>query len=748
MSTARGFSIGDVTIPYQGLAIASTAVLIGSSLKVLYDITNIAGDTDTLLLLVAGAFIGATLLARVVPEWVASGIGALLLAGGMFGYYTTIPGGMDVFSQTGHIVADNIALLTGLSILEMRKVGTWALGVAPATVFVPWYLVFRRRYMLAAAAGGAALGFFVLTGDAGSFVTLVGMLGALGIVAFGTMARYGGTVGQVDVLVVALIVMVLLSATMSVVPGGRASPILPSQSSGGSGGSGGLISNSAQLSIQGSIELSPKVQYTVTANHGSYWKVASYDRYTGDDWIRTGKSQSYHAQSSLGQSYTVRQTFTVKAKQVDAMPAAWKPIKVIGSQQRSNTRISSAGSLSPTRPLTNGSSYSVVSEVPSASPSGLNEAGTAYPSDIEHQYTRLPGSTPQRLTTKTDEITADAKTPYQKATAIEQWLEENKEYSLHVKRPDGNIADSFVFDMDKGYCVYYATAMTAMLRTQGIPARFATGYTQGQRTDEDTWVVRGLDSHAWVEVYFPDTGWVRFDPTPSTQRSDAEQQIVDEARRNGKSGVDTAGSQNGTWTPETTTATTTSDTTTTTTTTTSPENGSNVSTGPNGRGNVGDKLGTSGPTTTTTTTTNASALGSGGGGIPIELPSKSQALYGGLLLVGLLLTARRMGLIEWAYRTVWMRWQPREDPGTDVERAFERLEYYLSRKHRKRRPGETPREYLASLSHVGIDERARRVGSLYERAQYAGEVTRENADEAVSLVNEIVRGSTPDGTSG
>ncbi len=593
MSTARGFTVGDVTIPYQGLAIASTAVLIGSSLKILYNITNIAGDTDTLLLFVAVAFVGSTLLARKVPEWVAIGIGTLLLVGGMVGYYMTIPGGVNVLSQTGHIIADNIALLTGLSILEMRKVGTWALGVAPATVFVPWYLVFRRRYMLAAGTGGAALGFFVLTGDAGSFVTLVGMLGALGIIAFGTMARYGGTVGQIDVLVVALILMVLLSATMSVVPGGRASPILPSQSGGSSGGSGGLISNSAHLTVRGSIELSPKVQYTVTANHGNYWKVASYDRYTGNDWIRTGKSQSYHSQSPPDQAYEVRQTFTVKAKQVDAMPAAWKPVRVLNEERQSDTRISSAGGLSPKQPLKKNSSYSVVSEVTSATPQQLNDAGTTYPSDVEDRYTHLPGSTPGRLTRKTNRITADSKTPYQKATAIEHWLKTNKEYSLHVKRPNGNIADSFVFEMDKGYCVYYATAMTAMLRTQGIPARFVTGYTPGQRTDKNTWVVRGLDSHAWVEVYFPDTGWVRFDPTPSAQRSNAEQKIVDKARRDGKAGVDTDGSEHGTWTSETTTTTTTSDTTTTTTTTTNSTNGSNDADGPNRRGNVGNKLGTS-----------------------------------------------------------------------------------------------------------------------------------------------------------
>ncbi|WP_139136092.1 hypothetical protein, partial [Haladaptatus sp. W1] len=61
MSTARGFQFGRVTIPYRGLAMVSTAVLIGSYLSILYDIANIAGDRRNLLLLVAGAFVGATL---------------------------------------------------------------------------------------------------------------------------------------------------------------------------------------------------------------------------------------------------------------------------------------------------------------------------------------------------------------------------------------------------------------------------------------------------------------------------------------------------------------------------------------------------------------------------------------------------------------------------------------------------------------------------------------------------------------
>ncbi len=738
MSTAQDDSLhlGTLEIPYHWLAVGSTAVLIWSYLGILYRITNVVGAAEDLLLLVGCALVGATLLARKLPAWTAFVVGGVLLAIGMVVYYAAVPGAYLTLSQSGQIMADTVALLTGLSVEMMREIETWALSVAPAAVFVPWYLVFRRRYGLAAASGGAVLGFFVLTGDAGSFVTLVGMVGALGVVAFGTMSRYGGTIGQMDVLAVALVGMILLSTTVSVVPGGSTSPILPSGGSGTNGG-GGLISDDRRVAVQGSIELSPKVQYTVTANHWGYWKVASYDKYTGKGWIQTGGSRAYSDQSGPpGASYEVRQTFTVKADRVDAMPAAWKPMRVVGNA-RTNTRISSAGELSPKNALTKNQRYSVVSRVPTKNAERLRDAGTDYPSEVSQQYTQLPGTTSKRLKQKTSQITADGDNPYEKAVLIEEWLEENKQYSLDVNKPNGGVADSFVFDMEKGYCVYYATSMVTMLRTQGIPARFVTGYTPGQRVSEDEWVVRGLDSHAWVEVYFPESGWVRFDPTPGGPRTDAEEEMVEEARANNESRIDAAGSANGTWTPEPTTTTTT---TTTTTSSTENETTTEGIEGPQpDRGRDQDPIAGSGTGSTTATTTNASA--GGGGKIPISMPSKEQVLYGGLLATGLVLVGRRTGIFQEIYRTMWVRWQPRNDPQTDVERAFDRLEYHLSRKHRARQPGETPREYVAALSHVGVDDRARRVGSLYERARYAGDVSSEHADEAVSLVNDIVRGA-------
>ena len=727
---------GDVSISFHWLAVASTAVLIWSYVQVLYRITNVVGGKADLVLFVAGALVAAAVLARKLPAWTAFVLGGGLLVAGMLSYYATVPGAYLALSRTGRIVADNVALLTGLSVLQMREVGTWALAVAPATVFVPWYLVFRRQYALAAATGGVALGFFVLTGDVGSFATLAGVLGALGIVAFGTLARYGGTSAQLDVLAVALVVMILLSTTVSVVPGGRASPILPSGDGGGAV-SGNLVSNERRVSVGGSIELSPKVQFVVTADRWGYWRVGAYDRYTGDDWVRSGRSTEPLPQPSPpGTSYTLSQTVTVRTAAMSAMPAAWKPVSVSGDGADS-ARVGSAGGLLPGNTLRENDSYTVVSRVPAKTPQQLRNAGTDYPGELASQYTQLPSSTSDRLEEKASDITGDAENPYESAVAIEKWLEGNKEYSLDAENPSGGVADEFVFDMEQGYCVHYATSMVVMLRSQGVPARFVTGYTPGQRVSDSQWVVRGLDSHAWVEVYFPDVGWVRFDPTPGGPRQDVEQTRVDRARASGESGVDAEGSENGTWTPEPTT--TPSDSTSSTT----PGNDTS-STGQGGGLNPIDGRDRIAPGTVTgttaTTPTNATTTDQSGGTIPVDPPSKEQLLYGGLILFGLAVAARRTNALDRAYRVAWVRWQPRKDPQQDVERAFERLEHRLSQEYRERRPGETPREYLDALSHVGLDDRAHRVGTLYERARYAGEVNREQADEAVSLVNDLVRG--------
>jgi len=743
-AAGRELRLGDAAIPYHWLAVGSTGVLMATYLSVLYHVTDIVGGTTALTALVAATLPAGALAARRLREAHAVALLAGLLAAGIGAYYLAVPSPYLATTSAGQVLADNVALLTGLSVLRMTEVGSWALGVAPALTFGPWYLALRRRYALAVAAGGAALGFFVLTGDAGSFATLVGSLAAASALGFGTLARRGGTAAQVDAIAIALVAMIVVSSAVSVVPGGTASPLVPGGAAGPRTVEGSVLNNDERTNIVGSIELSPTVRFSVEAEERGYWRVGAYDRYDGDGWIRTGEASDYRTQSAPpGPSRTLTQTVTVEAERLGAMPAAWRPTRLRSGAD--NARVTSEGSFDPIGALRGGEQYTVVSEVPDPSERELRTAGTDYPEEIAERYRQLPSSSAERIRERTDEITADAETPYETAVAIENWLEANKEYSLDVDRPDGDVAESFIFDMERGYCTYYATAMVAMLRSQDVPARFAVGYTPGQRVAEDEWVVRGLDSHAWVEVYFPEVGWVRFDPTPGGPRQDAESRRVEQARESNVSNVDTDGSENGTWTPTTTEADVEAGTETTDDGGTETTDGGATVAAESGPGERPQLA----PDREVGRTDSAPALagetatadpendGDGAGGVPIRPPSPEQAALGGLAIAGLLAAARRTGALARLRRIAWLYWQPRRDPETDVERAFARLERLLADRFRERRPGETPRAYLDSIGE--LDRRAERVGQIYERVRYAGETDELLAGQAVALVDELVR---------
>jgi hypothetical protein len=94
--------------------------------------------------------------------------------------------------------------------------------------------------------------------------------------------------------------------------------------------------------------------------------------------------------------------------------------------------------------------------------------------------------------------------------------------------------DAFLFRDKVGYCQQFSGAMALLLRMGGVPARVATGFTPGTLdTTRKEYVVRDLDAHSWVEAYFPDVGWMTFDPTPAiapprAQAAGIEQQSGDD----------------------------------------------------------------------------------------------------------------------------------------------------------------------------------------------------------------------------
>jgi hypothetical protein len=89
-------------------------------------------------------------------------------------------------------------------------------------------------------------------------------------------------------------------------------------------------------------------------------------------------------------------------------------------------------------------------------------------------------------------------------------------YDLQVARPpEGrDVVDYFLFDLQRGYCDYFASAMVVMARSVGIPARLAVGYAMGRYDPQrEAYVVTEKNGHAWPELYFLGYGWIPFEPT-------------------------------------------------------------------------------------------------------------------------------------------------------------------------------------------------------------------------------------------
>ncbi len=115
------------------------------------------------------------------------------------------------------------------------------------------------------------------------------------------------------------------------------------------------------------------------------------------------------------------------------------------------------------------------------------------------------------------------KDPADAAVAIEQWLSGSLRYTRELA---GDVPDpiaDFLFVRRAGHCELFSSAMVLMLRVLGVPARNVTGYFGGRRTDAGYYAVRAGDAHSWVEAYFPDAGFVRFDPTPPSHRGSVQE---------------------------------------------------------------------------------------------------------------------------------------------------------------------------------------------------------------------------------
>ncbi len=258
--------------------------------------------------------------------------------------------------------------------------------------------------------------------------------------------------------------------------------------------------------------VAPEVSY--------YWRAQTYDSYNGHVWIaNTAQTQSLAANSPYHPDLkTLPDTYQLVTQHVTRLQPMDGAIFVAGdllsTDQPSVAAWRTPGDLVDAR--TNPNTFTASSRIPFVTVGQLRSAGSKYPASVQ-SYLSLPDELPERVRNLTIRLTINQPTPYDQVMAIQDYLRQFP-YSLQVPgAPDNrDVADYFLFDLQKGYCDYFATSMAVMVRAAGIPARLVTGFSTGSYDYQNNrFVVVEANAHSWVEVYFPSIGWVEFEPTPN-----------------------------------------------------------------------------------------------------------------------------------------------------------------------------------------------------------------------------------------
>jgi len=269
--------------------------------------------------------------------------------------------------------------------------------------------------------------------------------------------------------------------------------------------------------------------FSAETSQSTYWRIDAYDEYSNGTWVRSGEYENYDPPLSPTGSVDDEHTVSITTEQDAAvLPTAWQPASLTGTND-SLLAVSSETGIHTAVEQSAGSQYNVTAYQYDPDPRALVVSRANYPSTIEDRYASPPQQADERITDLGDEITEDARTPVQAVCKIDDWITTNKEFDPTVTHEgeDGPL-EEYLFEMDSGNAEYAASSLVVLARSQGIPARYATGYSPGERSPdtEDEYVVREANAHAWAEVYVTGHGWIPFDPTPSDERVAFEQQAA------------------------------------------------------------------------------------------------------------------------------------------------------------------------------------------------------------------------------
>lgn len=309
----------------------------------------------------------------------------------------------------------------------------------------------------------------------------------------------------------------------------------------GLGGSGerkvGYGEDDSQLG--GSFVQDDQKVFQAIASKPHYWRIETRDVYTGKGWETSPEEQTTTTQSQIPLSTfsddveTETHQAVIRMEDDVELPKLVYPYGIEEVKAEGPADFVLDERTEEIRTKQDGAdiyleTYALMYELPSFNVDDLKASGSD-PEDIKERYTQLPENLPENISELAEEITEPYTNRYEKAVAIENYFGQSGDFEYQtdlVPIPGENqdYVEQFLFDSQVGYCDNYSTSMVVMLRTLGIPARWAKGFTSGEDiTDEvdeevaangyNVYEVTNANAHSWPEVYFPDIGWVPFEPT-------------------------------------------------------------------------------------------------------------------------------------------------------------------------------------------------------------------------------------------
>lgn len=291
--------------------------------------------------------------------------------------------------------------------------------------------------------------------------------------------------------------------------------------------------------LGGSFIQDDTVVFQAMVDEPQYWRIETKDFYTGKGWVRTVEEKYVDSLEGQIEMNVFSDQVETEEKEAKVLfnPAQILPRLVYpyGTEQIQMIHPpgpfsygKETGEILPDTEYTGERTmrYDIAFQEPNFTFKALRNVPAEDPEYIDELYTQLPEDLPSRVKQLAEEIVQDETTRYDQAKAIERYFQDPsfryETEDIPVPDEDQDYVDQFLFETQKGYCDNFSTAMVVLLRSVDIPARWVKGFTAGEEVDapvdlpSDTmefYEVTNSNAHSWVEVYFPEIGWVPFEPT-------------------------------------------------------------------------------------------------------------------------------------------------------------------------------------------------------------------------------------------